>query len=143
MNIATIDDFDKVWGIFQDNKEWFPHVWNTKIKKRIENKQVVFENNVVIPFSIYKRNNKIGNLTALKDDCILHQIVKGKNGNARKTIEDFFNFVNTNVYLTVRENNLIANKFYEKVGMKKVGTISWAEGTMPGLIWKKDLTNNA
>tara|TARA_Y100000004_G_scaffold78434_1_gene88306 strand:+ start:985 stop:1416 length:432 start_codon:yes stop_codon:yes gene_type:complete len=143
MNIATIDDFDKVWGIFQDNKEWFPHVWNTKIKKRIENKQVVFENNVVITFSIYKRNNKIGNLTALKDDCILHQIVKGKNGNARKTIEDFFNFVNTNVYLTVRENNLIANKFYEKVGMKKVGTISWAEGTMPGLIWKKDLTNNA
>ena len=36
MNIATINDFDKVWSIFQDNKEWFPHVWNTKINKRIE-----------------------------------------------------------------------------------------------------------
>jgi len=32
---------------------------------------------------------------------------------------------------------VIANKFYEKVGMEKVGTISWAKGTMPGLVWKK------
>ena len=139
MYIANKNDFDAVWKLFQENKKWFPHVWNTKIKKRIENRQVVFENNVVITFSIYKRNNKIGGLTALKNDCILHQIVKGKDGNARKTIEDFFAYVNTNVYLTVRKDNIIANKFYDKIGMKQVGTISWAKGKMPGLIWKKKI----
>ena len=54
-------------------------------------------------------------------------------------ITDFFAYVNTNVYLTVRKDNIIANKFYDKVGMKQVGTISWAKGTMPGLIWKKEI----
>jgi len=140
MNIATINDFDKVWGIFQDNKEWFPHVRKSHIRNRLNWKQVVLENDVVITFQKYKRKGKIGhNSDVITNigDVILHQIVKDKNGNARKTIEDFFKFVNTNVYLTVRENNVIANKFYEKVGMEKVGTISWAKGTMPGLVWKK------
>ena len=140
MYVANIKDFDKVWGIFQDNKEWFPHVRKSHIRNRLNWGQVVFENNVVITFQKYKRKGKIGhNSDVITNigDVILHQIVKGKDGNAKKTIEDFFNFVNTNVYLTVRENNVIANKFYEKVGMEKVGTISWAKGTMPGLVWKK------
>ena len=89
--------------------------------------------------SIDHKVDKIDWAPALKNDCILHQIVKGKDGNARKTIEDFFAYVNTNVYLTVRKDNTIANKFYDKVGMKQVGTISWAKGTMPGLIWKKEI----
>ena len=140
MNIATIDDFDKVWGIFQDNKEWFPHVWNTKIKKRIANGEVVFENDVVITYSIYKRNNKIENLTALKNECILHQIVaKYRNGSARKTIEDFFKFVNTPVWLTVRSENITACNFYKKVGMREVGKTSWSNGNIQGLIYKKEL----
>ena len=33
MNYATIDNFDEVWKIFQDNKEWFPHVRKFHIRK--------------------------------------------------------------------------------------------------------------
>ena len=33
MYIANKNDFDAVWKLFQENKKWFPHVWNTKIKK--------------------------------------------------------------------------------------------------------------
>ena len=147
MYIATINDFDKVWNIFKENKKWFPHVRSFHIKNRLNWKQVILENNVVITHQIYKRNGKIGHNTDVvthKGDCILHQIVKGKDGNARKTMEDFFTYINTNVYLTVRGENTIACRFYEKVGMKQVGTISWSKGTMPGLVWKKEnkpLTN--
>ena len=94
MYIATSDDFDKVWNIFKENKKWFPHVRSFHIRNRLKWGQVVFENNVVITHQIYKRNGKIGHNTDVvtqKGDCILHQIVKGQDGNARKTMEDFFN----------------------------------------------------
>jgi hypothetical protein len=160
MYIATSDDFDKVWNIFKENKKWFPHVRSFHIRNRLKWGQVVFENNVVITHQIYKRNGKIGHNTDVvtqKGDCILHQIVKGQDGNARKTMDDFFKHINTNVYLTVREENTRACKFYEKVGMKQVGTISWAHDTiagvlletggkivgekdpMAGLVWKKEI----
>ena len=146
MNHANLDDFNTVWSIFQENKYWFPHVWNTKIKKRIIDGELIYENDVVITYSKYKRNCKIGRTTdqiAMKGDIILHQIVaktKG-NGSARKALMDFFDYVKSNVWLTVREDNVVANSLYEKVGMKQVGTITWANGTMPGIIWKRDLTN--
>ena len=40
--------------------------------------------------------------------------------------------------LTVREENTAACKFYEKVGMELVGSISWAKGKMPGSVWRKE-----
>ena len=64
---------------------------------------------------------------------------KEREGSAQKPIEDFFEFVKgKNVWLTCRENNTAANKFYEKVGMEQVGKISWAKGKMPGLVWRKN-----
>ena len=60
-----------------------------------------------------------------------------KNGNAEKVIKEYFDYVNTNVYLTVRDENIPANKFYKKVGMKKVGYINWSNGTMKGTVWLK------
>ena len=142
MNFATLEDFDDVWSIFKENKEWFPHVWNTKIRKRIVDNELIFEDGVVITFSIYKRNIKIGTCAAKKGDWILHQIVaKERDGSAKKIIEEFFEFAGENVWLTVRENNTAANKFYKKVGMEQVGKISWAQGKMPGLVWKKNARN--
>ena len=138
MNFATLEDFDDVWSIFKENKEWFPHIWNTKIKKRIEDNELIFENGVIITFSIYRRNTKIGTCAAKKGDCVLHQIVSSKrDGSAKRVILDFFDYVDTNVYLTVRQSNTRACLFYERVGLSQVGTISWSGGTIPGLVWKK------
>ena len=138
MNFATLEDFDDVWSIFKENKEWFPHVWNTKIRKRIVDNELIFENGVVITFSVYRRNTKIGTCAAKKGDVVLHQIVSSKrDGSAKRVILDFFDYVNTDLYLTVRKSNARACLFYERVGMAQVGIISWANGTIPGLVWKK------
>lgn len=141
MRYATIDDFDEVWKIFQDNKEWFPHVWNTKVKKRLVNNELIFQDGVVITHSKSKRNGKIGrdtDVSITKGDYIIHQIINSKqgNGNAEKVIKEYFDHVNQNVYLTVRSKNITANKFYEKIGMSMVGNISWSKGTMSGNVWK-------
>lgn len=141
MNHATIEDFDEVWKVFQDNKEWFPHVWNTKVKKRLINNELIFQDGVVITYSKSKRNGKIGrdtDVSITKGDYIIHQIINSKqgNGNAEKVIKEYFDHVNQNVYLTVRSENITANKFYEKVGMSMVGNISWSKGTMSGNVWK-------
>ena len=141
MNHATIEDFDEVWKVFQDNKEWFPHVWNTKVKKRLINNELIFQDGVVITYSKSRRNGKIGrdtDVSITKGDYIIHQIINSKqgNGNAEKVIKEYFDHVNQNVYLTVRSENITANKFYEKVGMSMVGNISWSKGTMSGNVWK-------
>lgn len=141
MNHATIDDFDMVWKVFQDNKEWFPHVWNTKVKKRLINNELIFQDGVVITYSKSRRNGKIGrdtDVSITKGDYVIHQIINSKqgNGNAEKVIKEYFDHVNQNVYLTVRSENITANKFYEKVGMSMVGNISWSKGTMSGNVWK-------
>ena len=140
MNHATIEDFDEVWKVFQDNKEWFPHVWNTKVKKRLINNELIFQDGVVITYSKSKRNGKIGrdtDVSITKGDYIIHQIINSKqgNGNAEKVIKEYFDHVNQNVYLTVRSENIVANRFYEKVGMTKVGYINWSNGKMKGNVW--------
>lgn len=141
MNHATIDDFVEVWKVFQDNKEWFPHVWNTKVKKRLLNNELIFQDGVVITYSKSRKNGKIGrdtDVSITKGDYIIHQIINSKqgNGNAEKVIKEYFDHVNQNVYLTVRSENITANKFYEKIGMSMVGNISWSKGTMSGNVWK-------
>ena len=140
MNYATIDNFDEVWNIFQNNKEWFPHVRTSHVRNRLSWGQVILQDGVVITQQQYKRNGKIGkdsDVDVKKGDYIIHQIINSNpsNGNAKKVIEEYFDHVNQNVYLTVRSENIVANRFYEKVGMTKVGYINWSNGKMKGNVW--------
>ena len=144
MNYATINDFDEVWNIFQENKKWFPHVRTSLVRNRLNWGQVILQDGVVITQQEYKKNGKIGkdsDVSVKKGDYIIHQIINSnpKNGNAKKVIEEYFDHVNQNVYLTVRSENIPANKFYEKVGMTNVGYINWSKGKMPGNVWLKRL----
>ena len=141
MRYATIDDFDEVWKIFKDNKKWFPHVRTFHVKNRLNWGQVILQDGILITEQEYKRSGKIGrdtNVETKKGDRIIHQIINSKpnNGNARKVIEEYFKYVDTDVYLTVREENVPANKFYKKIGMEKVGYINWSKGKMKGNVWK-------
>tara|TARA_Y100000114_G_C11654718_1_gene275995 strand:- start:68 stop:508 length:441 start_codon:yes stop_codon:yes gene_type:complete len=141
MRYATIDDFDEVWKIFKDNKKWFPHVRTFHVKNRLNWGQVILQDGILITEQEYKRSGKIGRDTDVetkKGDRIIHQIINSKpnNGNARKVIEEYFKYVDTDVYLTVREENVPANKFYKKIGMEKVGYINWSKGKMKGNVWK-------
>ena len=142
MKHLTEKDFDKAWKIFKDNKKWFPHVRTFHVKNRLSRNQVILQDGVLITEQEYKRTGKIGHdtdVTTNKGDRIIHQIINSepKNGNAEKVIKEYFDWVNTDVYLTVRDENIPANKFYEKVGMKKVGYINWSNGNMKGTVWLK------
>ena len=92
MNYATIDNFSEVWKIFQDNKQWFPHVRTSHVRNRLSWGQVILQDGVVITQQQYKRNGKIGkdsDVKIEKGDYIIHQIINSnpKNGNAKKVIE--------------------------------------------------------
>ena len=141
MNFATINDFDTVWNIFEENKTWFPHVRKFHIRNRLKWGQVILQNNVVITQQQYKRRGKIGHDTDViteKGDYIIHQIIaKNRDGSAAKVIKDYFDYVESDVWLTVREENHIACKFYDKIGMEKAGYINWSKGKMKGLVCKK------
>ena len=148
MNHARSSDFETVMSFFKENRKVFPHVRSDKIKRQIHDRQVILENDVVITYQIYKRKVRLGpigfilgmdGVVASKGDCVLHQIVaktKG-NGSAIEVIRDFFDEVNTNVFLTVRADNERAIRFYNKVGMDRVGLTSWSGGRIPGEIYCK------
>jgi len=129
---AVKSDFENVKEIFYLHKKWFPHVRTDYMKRMIAKKNLILDNNVVITYNIYKRKQKIGDVQALKGDCILHQIVAKTKGTASDVLQRFFKFVNRRVYLSVRSDNQLAKSFYLKNNMKLVGKTTWAKGTLPG-----------
>ena len=146
MNYATIDNFDEVWKIFQDNKEWFPHVRTFHIKNRLKWGQVILEDGVLITQQVYRQTRKIGRDTDVRvtgGSHLIHQIINSdkSNGKAKEVMQKYFDHVPTDVYLTVRQENLVANCFYKKIGMENVGYINWSEGTMKGVVWKNTKIN--
>jgi len=147
MNYATIINFDDIWKTFNDNLEWFPHVRSSHIKNRIERGQVILQDGVLIIQQIYQQTRKIGKDTDVyikAGSHMIHQIINLKkgNGNAEKVIKEYFAHVGTDVYLTVRSENKPANRFYEKIGMKKIGHITWSKGKILGNVWKKEVNND-
>ena len=141
MRYCTIDDFDEAWEYFHNNKEWFPHVRKSHVRNRLENNQLIIQDNVLITQHEYQKTGPIGRDTDVissKGDYIIHQIIaKNKgSGEASKVLKEYFKYVPTNVFLTVRANNVPANRFYAKVGMEVVGRITWSQGKMEGLVWK-------
>ena len=129
MHKATVDDFENVMSFFRHHKTIFPHIRTDKVMRQIKDQKVILQNDVVITYGIYKKKTHLGNVTASKHDAILHQIVTKElgQGNALRVINDFFNYVSTNVFLTVRTENTRAISFYKKIGMNCIGKIAWGK----------------
>ena len=92
-------------------------MWNTKVRKRLINNELIFQDGVVITYSKSRRNGKIGrdtDVSITKGDYVIHQIINSnlRNGNAEKVIKEYFDHVpfkvfgfkwyGQDVYLTVR-----------------------------------------
>ena len=140
---AKENDYDVVKEIFSEHKQWFPHVRQDYIKRMIASGNLILDNDVIITYNYYKRKQRIGTITAQQADCILHQIAaKNRNGSASQALQDFFKWTNRRVFLSVRNDNLIAKKFYEKNGMDLVGFTSWSKGgvkdALPGDVYMYD-----
>jgi len=142
---AKAKDLDKVMGIFKQHKELFPHVRRFHIDRRITVGRCILDNDVLITYGglrkqgpEYTSNRKVGTFQVSKGDVILHQIAKDTQGtgDASDVLQRFFKFIDANVVLSVRSDNIIASKFYAKNGMKKVGTTEWGkDGWLKGDIW--------
>ena len=140
---AKENDYDVVKEIFSEHKQWFPHVRQDYIKRMIASGNLILDNDVIITYNYYKRKQRIGTITAQQGDCILHQIAaKNRNGSASQALQDFFKWTNRRVFLSVRNDNLTAKKFYEKNGMDLVGFTSWSKGgvkdALPGDVYMYD-----
>tara|TARA_B100000902_G_scaffold333997_1_gene332884 strand:+ start:1553 stop:2026 length:474 start_codon:yes stop_codon:yes gene_type:complete len=151
---AKDSDFDRVKSLFSQNREWFGHVGTGSMRTAILNNSIkfnfksnferkwnssalmIYEDDVLITYNIYKVNRKLGNYDVKKGDCVLYQIgAKNRDGSGSRILNKFFEYVNTKVILTVRQNNTHAKKFYEKNNMKIVGETSWSKGTILGDIY--------
>ena len=132
-----------VMSYFAD-KTIFPHIRSDKIRTLIANQNVILENHVLITYQVYKKKTKLGNVYAEKHDVILHQISNKNRGSgyAEIVIKRFFDYVKSNVFLSVRSENKRACRFYEKVGMKEIGKIAWgSDKQISGKVFVKTTTN--
>ena len=139
MIFAEEKDFDKVKEIFYSHKKWFPHVRTDYMMRMINKKQLILEDGILITFHHAKRRQKIGDVQVEKGDTVLHQIASDSPGSgmAQSILNNFFDYCPKDVFLSVRADNLTANKFYVKMNMNLVGSTSWSKGTIPGNVYVK------
>ena len=145
---AKENNFEEVKDIFYQYKELFPHIRTDYMRRMIESGNLILDNDVIITYNYYKRNYKLvrsslgemsQKIIMQPNDCILHQIAaKNRNGSASEALQRFFKWTKRRVFLSVRSDNVIAKKFYEKNGMKLVSHTSWLNGTIPGDVYMYD-----
>ena len=139
MIFAEEKDFDKVKEIFYSHKKWFPHVRTDYMMRMINKKQLILEDGILITFHHAKRRQKIGDVQVEKGDTVLHQIASDSPGSgmAQSILNNFFDYCPKDVFLSVRADNLTANKFYVKMNMNLIGSTSWSKGTILGNVYVK------
>ena len=135
MKHATPEDFEVVKGIFKKHRDVFPYLRFDSLKNKIEEGKVVYDTGVVITYNKYKRKQKLGNVEAKMGDIVIQEIVKEDGGDAQGVFVRFVDFVDVDVWLTVRRDNERAKKFYDRVGMELVGEVLWVHGTLSGDVY--------
>ena len=123
--------------VFKKHRAIFPHIRQDYIFNMLKAGKCWYENGVIIMFNQYKRNNKIGNITAPKGSFTIKQIVNENigSGSATAVLEHFIEFAKEDVYLSVRKDNTRAVNFYKKNLFHEVGAIAWKGNTIPGLVF--------
>ena len=145
LRYATVANVKTVYDLFASRKDIFPHVRQDALKRRIENQQCIFEDGVVITFQQYRKQTRAGTISIPAKSIMLHQIINGEqfNGAGGRMFERFFNEIVVSsggeLYLSVRAENTVACTFYERHGMQIAGRVVWSGGTLPGLIWKREV----
>ena len=143
MRLAKASELKTIYNLFVNRRDIFPHVRRDALKRRIESKQCIYEDGVVITFQQYKKRTHVGDLDIPAGAIMLHQILNANqfNGSAGRLFNQFFERVvgsnGGDLYLTVRKENKVACRFYRRHGMRIAGKVAWAGGTIPGVIYRK------
>jgi RimJ/RimL family protein N-acetyltransferase len=138
MNHAKPEQSKEIYDIFRQHGDFFPHIRYDYLQRRISGNQCVYQDGVVINYSIYKKSTRVGTCNIPRGHCMLHQIANGNegNGNAKKVLKEFLTYIKVPIWLSVRADNQRATNFYEKNGFIRVGTVEWMNGTLAGLIYR-------
>jgi hypothetical protein len=145
MRLAQSDELKTIYTLFACRRDIFPHVRQDALRRRIDAKQCIYEDGVVITFQQYKKLTPVGNLKIPAKSVMLHQVINGNqfSGSGGRVFERFVDEIvvpsGGDLYLTVRSDNTVACQFYGRHGMKVAGKVAWSGGTIPGLIYCKKL----
>ena len=142
MKHATLDDLRQICKHFQKRKDVFPHVRQDRLKRRIKAHQCVYQQGVVITYQQYKKRTHVGDMQIPAGSIMMHQILNSNqfNGTGGRVFRQFVDRVvkpsGGDLYLSVRKQNIIARRFYERHGMTVAGTVAWKNGEIPGLVYR-------
>ena len=121
---ASKDEIEEIISLAKKNKVQFSHLKKSHFLDKIEKKECIYENGVLITFRIVNFKTKLGSYTVNIGNTILEQIIKNQeksNSNLVKHV--FLKFINCApgaVYLAVNKRNLRAIKFYSNMNMKRI-----------------------
>jgi hypothetical protein len=146
MRHASLRDLNAIYSHFQAHRDIFPHIRQDGLKRRIEAGQCVYQQGVTIVYQRYKKTTCVGDVQVPAGAIMLHQILNSRqfNGAGRRVFRRFVDEIvepsGGDLYLTVRKENAVARRFYERHGMKVVGTVAWKKRTIPGLVCRLTAT---
>jgi hypothetical protein len=148
VKLATLNDLDEIYKLYRTYSYYFPHVRKSKVQNYIESGGLVYDGNVIISFSIYRANVKLGqdseglgSVRVPKGDCMLHQIISRNQGDGSvyRVFEEFNSVIKTPIWGTVRSENIRSLRFMGKLGFSVVGGIRWGRNKqVPGVIMRKE-----
>lgn len=141
---------EEAMGIINMYPMIFPHLYKQgfKLRKYFEKGGVILQDGVVLTFGRYKSSGKMSrNATTYKKrgDFILHQIATNDTvkGAAKIVLDRFVEYCKShhaeNLFLTVREHNDEAVKFYNRYGFEKDSEIFWTskkDGSIKGIVYR-------
>lgn len=149
MRHASLGDLKAIYRHFQSRKDVFPHVRQDGLKRLIEAHHCIWQEGVVITYTQYRKRTRIGDVQVPAGAIMLHQILNSNqfNGGGRRVFRQFVDEIvkpsGGDLYLSVRKENMVACRFYERQGMRVTGTVAWKNRTIPGLIYRLIDVQNA
>jgi hypothetical protein len=142
MRHASLGDLKAIYVHFQNRKDVFPHIRQDRLRQRIEANQCIWQDGIVITYQQYKKRTHVGDMQIPAGAIMLHQILNSDQFNGagsrvfRQFVDEIVKPSGGDLYLTVRRENAVACRFYERNGMKVAGTVDWKNGTIPGLVYR-------
>ena len=142
MRHASLRDLRAIYRHFQAHRDVFPHIRQDALKRRIEAQQCIWQDGVVITYQQYRKRTAVGTVQVPAGAIMLHQILNSGqfNGAGRKVFRQFVAEIvkpsGGDLYLSVRQENSVACRFYERQGMEVAGNVAWKNGTIPGVVYR-------
>jgi hypothetical protein len=132
---AVESEAREIYSLMNTRKDIFPHIRFDYVQRACREGRCVYEDGVVIIYQRYKRTVQLGTVRIPAGSVMLHQIISKYPKAASRVFPRFCDAVEADVYLSVRESNVWARAFYERMGMTAIGTVSWMQGALPGVIY--------